>query len=190
MTRFHQALLIGSFVPLCWLGIMIVHELGHVLVILATDGVVEKVVLHPLTISRTDAGANPRPLAVVWAGPVCGVLLPLLACGFAGLVGFRWTYLLRSFAGFCLIANGCYIGAGSFGGIGDAGDMLRHGSSIWMLWLFGGATVPLGLFLWNGQGVHFGFGAANGRVDHRAACVCLGLLVAIVVLEMMFSSTC
>jgi hypothetical protein len=83
--------------------------------------------------------------------------------------------------------TGAYIGVGSFGRIGDAGDMLRHGSPIWSLWLFGAATFPLGLYLWNGLGPHFGLGAAAGKVDHRAAYVCCGLLVLTVILEVALS---
>jgi hypothetical protein len=69
MRRIDQLVLVGSFLPLCWLG----------------------------TISRTDLSFNPHPLLVVWAGPVLGVLLPMA-------------------------------------GVGDAGDMLRHGSPAWQLW--------------------------------------------------------
>ena len=47
-----------------------VHELGHVLAAWATGGLVTDVVLHPLTISRTDVRPNPRPLAVAWGGAV------------------------------------------------------------------------------------------------------------------------
>ena len=77
MKRLHQVLLIGTFLPLCWLAMMDVHELGHVVGAVATGGRVEKVVLDPLTISRTDVLPNPNPLLVVWAGPIVGVLLPL-----------------------------------------------------------------------------------------------------------------
>lgn len=184
MKRFHQILLIGSFLPLCWLWMMAVHELGHVIGLMTTGGTVEKVVLHPLAISRTDAAMNPHPLVVVWAGPVIGVLLPLVLTTIAAVTRFRWAYLLRFFSGFCLIANGCYIGVGSFESVGDAGDMLRNGSPIWMLWLFGLLTVPVGLYLWNGLGPRFGLGLAKGEVDHRAAYVCVGLLVVTVLLEL------
>ncbi len=51
MKRVHQSVLIGSFLPLCWLGMMAVHELGHVVGAWLTGGRVAKVVLHPLTIS-------------------------------------------------------------------------------------------------------------------------------------------
>lgn len=67
MARVHQAVLIGSTVLGSWLGMQAVHEAGHVVGAWLTDGRVARVVLHPLTISRTDLAENPRPLAVVWA---------------------------------------------------------------------------------------------------------------------------
>src|SRR5262245_11944067 len=148
-----------------------VHEFGHVVGAWASGGRVERVVLHPLTISRTDLAVNPQPLVVVWAGPVVGVLLPL-----AGWAATR-SYLARFFAGFCLIANGAYIGGGSFDGVGDAGEMLRHGSPMWSLWVFGAAGVAVGLALWHRLGPHFGLGSANGHVSARAAWGCLAALV-------------
>jgi len=167
---------------------MVVHECGHVLGAVTSGGTVERVILHPLTISRTDVSPNPHPLIVVWAGPFVGVLLPL-----ALLVVFRagripLTYLVQFFAGFCLIANGAYIGVGSFARIGDAGDMVRHGSPIWCLWLFGAAAFPLGLYLWNRLGPHFGLGSAAGAVEHRAAYISCGLLLLTIILEVALSS--
>jgi hypothetical protein len=188
MTRLPQVLLIGSFLPLCWLAMMAVHELGHVVGAVVTGGRVERVVLHPLTISRTDVSPNPSPLFVVWAGPVLGVLLPLVIFLISKLGRFKWAYLVQFFAGFCLIANGAYIGVGSFGRIGDSGEILRHGSPMWSLWLFGAACFPLGLYLWNGLGPHFGLGTAAGNVDNRAVYVSCGLLVLTVMLEMALSS--
>jgi hypothetical protein len=56
-----QVLLVGSLVPLCWLGMQAVHEFGHVAALWASGGTVAKVVLHPLTISRTDPGRPRSP---------------------------------------------------------------------------------------------------------------------------------
>jgi len=156
---------------------MALHELGHILAANGSGGTVTKVVLHPLTISRTDVSPNPHPLFVVWAGPIGGALMPLAIWGTATVVKWRHAYLLRFLAGFCLLANGAYIGIGSFDKIGDAGDMLRLGSPIWLLWAFGSISAPLGLFLWHGLGRHFGFGAARGRVDHNAAWGCFAFAV-------------
>jgi Peptidase M50B-like len=160
-NRFHQALLILSFIPLCWIGMMAVHELGHVIAAWLTGGTVTKVILHPLAISRTDVSPNPNPLLVVWGGPVIGVIAPLLIWLFFYYARSPLTYLARFFAGFCLIANGAYIGAGSFDRIGDTGEMLKHGTPVWFLWLFGLITFPIGLRLWHGLGVNFGCGESH-----------------------------
>jgi len=159
----HQVLLIASALLASWLGMQAIHETGHVLGAWATGGSVERVVLHPLTISRTDLAQNPHPLVVAWAGPIVGVFVPLFFWGLASVFcgtrdGFgRLRWFLRFFAGFCLLANGLYIGLGSFGAIGDCGDMLRHGSQPWQLWLFGLITAPLGLYFWHGLGPRLGF---------------------------------
>ena len=183
MKRFHQWLLIGSILPLSWLGMMAVHEFGHVLGAWYTGGTVRKVVLHPLTISRTDLSHNPEPLVVTWAGPVLGVLLPLAAFGAAAGLRLPGAYLLRFFAGFCLIANGGYIGGGSFDRLGDARDLQRHGAPLWQLWAFGLLTVVAGLLLWHRLGPHFGLGKGGGRVSPGAAYACLIMLAAVVTAE-------
>jgi hypothetical protein len=182
VQRLHQSVLILSAVLSCWLGMQAVHESGHVLGARLTGGRVARVVLHPLTISRTDLAENPSPLLVVWAGPVLGCLLPLAAWGIAAAMRYSWAWLLRFFAGFCLVANGAYIAGGAFDGVGDAGVMLRNGSPLWSLLAFGAVTAPLGLWLWHRQGEHFGLGPAKGRVSTTAAYACLAILVALIAL--------
>ena len=112
VKRLLQVLLIATFIGFCWLGMQIVHEAGHVLVARLTGGEVVKVALHPLIVSRTDLGLNPHPLAVVWGGPLFGSLFPLLLFGLAAALRWAGVYLFRFFAGFCLVANGVYIGIG------------------------------------------------------------------------------
>jgi hypothetical protein len=167
VKRFHQFLLIASTLVACWLGMQQVHETGHVLAGLITGAEVQKVVLNPTSISRTDLGANPHPLLVVWAGPVFGSAFPLSILIICIWRKLTFTFVIRFFAGFCCIANGAYIAYGVFDAIGDAGDMLRYGSSVWQLLLFGAVTIPIGFWLWNGQGKFFGLGTANGNVDAR-----------------------
>ena len=165
---------------LSWFAMMAVHELGHVLGALVSGGAVTRVVLHPLTISRTDVAPNPHPLLVVWAGPLFGAAAPLLAWIAAKSARVPFWFVLQFFAGFCLIANGAYLGVGSFDNIGDAGDLIRHGAPIWQLWLFGIICVPSGLWLWHGLGPHFGFGDADGKVHAPTAYGCLILVIATV----------
>lgn len=175
MKRMNQVILIASFLPFCWLAFMAFHELGHVMAAWMTGGTIGQVILHPLAISRTDVSPNPNPLVTVWAGPIVGILLPLLVWGVFWKFKIRGDYLARFFAGFCLIANGAYIGIGSFENIGDAGDMMRYGTPIWLLWLFGILTVPLGFLAWHKLGPQFGLGESNGAVDEWAAYASLGL---------------
>lgn len=175
MKRLNQFILIASFLPFCWFAMMTVHELGHIIAGYLSGGNVNKVVIHPLAISRTDVSPNPMPLLVAWAGPLIGIVLPLTAWGVLRCFKIPGDYLARFFAGFCLIANGAYIGIGSFDKVGDAGDLLWNGSSSWELWLFGIVTIPIGFLLWHGIGPKFGLGEANGKVDEWAAYLSLAL---------------
>jgi hypothetical protein len=178
----HRIILILSVLLGSWLGMQTMHESGHAIAAMASGGRVEKVVLCPLTISRTDLAHNPQPLFVVWAGPVFGVVAPMILWGVAVGLNLPGAFVLRFFAGFCLIANGAYIGIGSFDNVGDCGTMLRHGSSPWQLWLFGAVTVPFGLWLWHRQGVHFGLETPGGQVDPRVAYCSFGIFIALLVL--------
>ncbi|MGI8978446.1 MAG: M50 family metallopeptidase [Pirellulaceae bacterium] len=184
--QFHREILIASTLLGSWLGMQAVHELGHVCGAWLTGGRVQQVVLHPLTISRTDLAENPAPLAVVWAGPLVGVLIPLplwLAAAAAKMPG---SFVLRFFAGFCLVANGLYISLGSFGRIGDCGEMLRHGSELWHLWLFGLVTVPGGVWLWHGQGTEFGLGKSPRPVSPKVAYIALTICCFTLAAEFIF----
>jgi hypothetical protein len=188
MRRVGQVILIVTFLGFCWLGFQAEHELGHVTGAWLTGGKVTKVVLHPYTISRTDVEPNPHPLFVVWAGPVVGTVLPLLAFLVAAWARAPDIYLFRFFAGPCLIANGCYIGFGWIDQAGDAGVMLVHGAERWTCILFGLATAPRGLHLWHRQGSHFGLGPSRRNVKRSAVIDSAALFFAIVLLELAFSS--
>jgi hypothetical protein len=188
MHRQPQIVLIFSLLVTSWLAMQVVHELGHVLGAWYTGGTVIKVVLRPWTISRTQIGVNPAPLFVTWAGPLVGAALPLL--GWLAASAFRCPlrYLLRFFAGFCLVANGAYIGGGALERIGDAGDLRRHGSPLWLLFVFGAVAVSLGLALWHRQGRYFGFAGANGYVNRWAIFSCLVALLAVLAVDFVFGS--
>jgi hypothetical protein len=185
--RWQPWCLIGAGLPLCWLLMMVVHEAGHVLGACGTGGVVEHVVLHPLKISRTDLARNPAPAVVAWSGPLLGSALPLGLYWLARRLRWQVTFLLRFFAGFCLIANGVYIGAGSLDGVGDADDMLRAGSPMGCLWLFAVISSVSGLILWHRLGPQFGLGPHAAPLKSRWACLICGLLLLVVVVELLLA---
>lgn len=182
-----NAILVTALPPLCWLAMQIVHEAGHVLAAWATGGTVTAVVLHPLAISRTDVSPNPSPLIVVWGGPLAGVIVPILA--WLAVARLRWpsAYLWRFFAGFCLIANGVYIGSGVVEPVGDTADLVRLGVPSWMLAVFGLVTVPPGFLLWNGLGPSFGFGKDGRLVPGRHVWGTTLVLAGVVAAELVWS---
>jgi hypothetical protein len=184
MHRFYQILLIVAFGATSWLAMMAVHEFGHVLHAWLSGGRVTAVVLNPRDFSRTDVLPNPHPFLVAWGGPLLGCLIPLVLLLAARWASWRYAYLASAFAGFCLIANGAYLAAGSFFPNGDdAGVLLRHGAAQWQLVGFGVAAISGGLFLWHGLGRHFGFAGAQGRVDPKAAIGCAIALVVVILVE-------
>lgn len=187
MQRLHQVVLLVSSLLLAWLAMQAVHEFGHVLGAWMTGGKVIQVILHPLTISRTDVSPNPAPLTVVWAGPLVGCFLPLVVFFVCRQFRFSGTYWFRFFAGICLIANGAYIGIGSFDGIGDAGVMLAKGSSMWQLWLFGVVALTTGVKLCDGLGPSFGFGESKGEVSRQATYMVTTALICAVLAEVLLS---
>ncbi len=152
MQRMNQFVFIITLLALCWFLMMTLHELGHVIGARLTGGTVQRVILYPLAISRTDVSPNLNPLAVVWLGPILGSLIPIIIPWFvpnryAALQDMVWF-----FAGFCLIANGAYISFGAFDRVGDCDVMLLHGSPLWVLLAYGGVSLAIGMFVWHRLG--------------------------------------
>lgn len=152
MLRVRQILFAVFLLALSWWTMQAVHELGHVVGALVTGGTIERILLSPLSISRTDVSPNPHPAIVVWLGPLLGCLLPIAI--FAAIPHQHKTAhrLACFFAGFCLIANGAYIAFGSSNRVGDCGEMLRTGTSLWAMATFGAMAIPTGLYLWHRLG--------------------------------------
>ena len=182
MNRLFQALLIVSTVGLSWLLMMAVHELGHVWHGWLSGARLDAVHLPLVGFSRTDFLENPHPLFVAWGGAVWGCLLPLAFWIVVRRFAKPYAYLAAWFAGFCLVANGAYLLGGAFraGDADDGGMILQHGGARWQLLTFGIVAISAGLYLWNGLGPHFGFGAAEGKVD-RGVAVGVAILLAITI---------
>lgn len=180
---FGNSLLVG-----CWLAMMGVHELGHVLGGIISGGEIARVVLHPLAISRTDLTVNPHPAVVVWAGPLWGVLFPLGLLLVANRLRWSVASWVQFFAGFCLIANGAYIAGGALEGIGDCGVMHQTGTPLWLMWSFGLLTVPAGFWLWHRLGSFRNWRRHPERVSEQSAWGMFLAVVALVALLVCFSA--
>lgn len=188
MPRFYQLLFVISLVAICWLAMMGVHELGHVIGGLLTGGSVSQVILHPLSISRTDLSDNPYPAIVVWAGPILGVLIPLVLLMIVRRLQWSQIRFVQFFVGFCLIANGAYIAGGSWDGIGDCGVMLHTGTPLWIMWSFGLLTIPTGFLLWHRLGTLQDWWRTPESITPRAAWTTFLILIAMIVLMDLFSA--
>lgn len=169
---------------LSWLGMQLIHELGHVCGAVLTGGSVTRVILHPFTISRTDVDPNPAPGTVAWCGPLAGSVLPLLGhwivSSFApAAIRQRLGGMAGFFAGFCLIANGAYLLFGTADRVGDCGELLRTGSPPWTLYLFGLTSFTAGLFVWHRMGSVRRFVNSPQRTTAEAVAVMTAALLAI-----------
>jgi hypothetical protein len=189
MDRCFQAILMISTASLSWLMMMVLHECGHVLHGWLSSARLVRVDLPLWSFSQTDFAANPHPALVAWGGGIWGCLLPLALWLIVRTTTPRYAFLAKWFAGFCLIANGAYMAAGSFfdHGTDDAGVILQYHGTSWQLLVFGIPAVVAGLYFWNGLGPHFGLGAGSGRVDRKAAVGMAIALLIVVCLEVMVS---
>jgi hypothetical protein len=185
MDRLYQALLIVGTLGFSWLGMMAVHELGHVIHVWASGGAVRQIVLPLLGFSRTDVSLNPHPLLVARGGALWGAILPLVLLLAVRRFGRRFAFLAAFFAGFCLIANGAYLAGGAWINAGDAADLLHLGASRWQLLGFGLPAIAVGLLLLNGLGPNFGLAQPHGRVDRRAALLAASACIAIVLADLL-----
>lgn len=86
------------------------------------------------------------------------------------------------------MANGVYLGMGTWTGDGDAGDLLTTGASGWHLVIFGLVASACGFALWHGQGATFGFKNNHERITLGSVILAVGLLVVTLGLELCFST--
>ncbi|WP_437229858.1 M50 family metallopeptidase [Planctomicrobium sp. SH661] len=167
-----------------WLLMQVIHELGHVLAAWMVGGTILHVDLHPLHISETAIRPKPWPEFVVWSGPVVASIVPLLVWGAGRQLRSEWEPCLRFFAGFCLIANGAYLGSAIVAPVGDAFDLVQLGTPRWQLGVFGLVTVPVGIRFWDGLSKKMGIGPQAEPIPWKQVIILAMLLVLIIALEL------
>ena len=149
MKKVLRTALALAFLYACWLGMLALHEFGHVFNAHVVGAQVKEVIIPRLGFSQTVIGHNPATQFVGWGGATMGCIIPLMACGLARLFTRRVPGALRFFTGFCLIANGAYMGLGWLGGANDSADLVKHGESPVKLIFFGVSATFVGLLLWH-----------------------------------------
>jgi hypothetical protein len=130
-----------------WLGMMLVHELGHVLHAWISGAHVESVSIPLLGFSRTEVSHNSNPIFVAWGGLVWGIILPMVPWALARAVRTRAAAGARFFATICLIGNGAYMCSVLTDPIGDVADIRAGGGPAWPLALAGIAALLSGVLL-------------------------------------------
>jgi hypothetical protein len=137
---------------LCWLGMMAVHESGHIIHTWLAGGIVSHVSFPLIGFSQTHVTYNPAPAFVAGGGFVWGSLIPLLFLLLSYFLHARFYRLMQFFTGFCLIANGLYLAIGWTMIAGDGHDLHRLGTPVWGMILTGTMLLCSGLYLWHRLG--------------------------------------
>ena len=187
MARANKWVHVCALILFSWLGMMAVHECGHVLAAVATGGRIQKVVLFPLAFSRTDVSPNPKPLLVCWSGILVGAILPAACWNIVSRIQSPWVAMLRFFAGFCLVANGGYLLGGAIMNGADVADLILLGTPRWVPIIAGGIMLSLGLCMWHGLGPGIGFGRQAISPRWRQTLILIAIVVGIIVIELIFS---
>jgi hypothetical protein len=170
-----------------WLGMQVLHELGHVLGAVLTGGQVSHVLLKPWAFSRTDLVTNPHPRFVAWAGIIAGIAFPLAIWTASRKMLPGTTPCLRFFAGFCMVATGAYMIGGTIFNAGDPADLGVLGMPAWRMIATGGMALAAGLATWNGLAGKLGFGRGGKTVSRAAAMTSSAILIVLVIVELLIS---
>lgn len=177
---------------LSWLLMQVVHEQGHVLVAWISGMTVVDVILHPLRISETVIEPKPVPTAVIWAGPVVGSVIPGILWGLDRSLRGKKDLpeaCLRFFAGFCLLANGAYLGSAFQMPVGDAFDLVQGGTPLWQLGLFGLIGMGLGLWCWDSLRPRLGIGRDAAPISGKSAALTALALAILLLIELVVLSS-
>lgn len=91
-------------------------------------------------------------------------------------------------AGFCLIANGAYIGVGAFDPVGDAKELVALGVSRWVLFGYGVVALGAGLWIWHRCSERLGFGRDRKAVVASHTWGVSGVCVLVTLLGLLFGN--
>jgi hypothetical protein len=125
-----------------WLIMTLSHELGHVLAGWIGGAQLIRLELRPWHLPDSIFAADRHRLVTLWAGPVLGSAVPLMA---AVTIGRPMAWFT---AWFCLLANASYLLLGYVSGDVelDSAKLIRAGAQPWHLIAAVALALPLGYY--------------------------------------------
>ncbi|WP_146580826.1 hypothetical protein [Neorhodopirellula pilleata] len=126
------------------------HEIGHLIGGWCGGATLTGYSVSPWRLPFSLHNPDPNPMLTLWAGPVLGVTLPILA---ALLIRQSWCWFV---ADFCLLANGVYLALAWWAGdrFLDTPRMLAAGVAPISIITFCLATVALGYVRFRADCIH------------------------------------
>lgn len=187
LNRLWTIWLVLASLAAAWLGMMLVHEAGHILFAWLTGAAVERVSLPIIGFSQTHLGVNPRPVTVAWGGFVVGTVVPFSIWAVAFWRRWKIEPGLRLFAAICLLANGAYMASALAQPIGDVEDIILNGGASWPLMVSGTLVLLAGVLLLTWRGIADLFRRAC-RATPGAVALATGALVAVCLISLVISA--
>lgn len=139
-SRANRLLTSAALLASSWVAMTFLHELGHVIGGWLGGGRLVDYELAPWHLPYSLHTPDPHPRLTLWAGPLFGVIAPVLA---ALIIRCNWATFI---ADFCLLANGCYLALAWLSGdrLLDTPRMLAAGIRPFEIVAFCAITIGIG----------------------------------------------
>lgn len=148
MTR--RILLFTVLLIASWVMMTLTHELGHIIGGWLGGATLTDHDLAPWHLPYSTHSPDPIPLLTLWAGPMLGVLVPVV---FALAVRRKWVWFI---ADFCVLANGAYLALAWASGdrLLDTPRLLEAGTPPFTIALYCSVAIGLGYVRFRRDCVH------------------------------------
>ena len=135
-----RILTLVAMIGASWCVMTLTHEVGHILGGWCCGATLTDYDLLPWHLPYSFFEPDPLPLVTLWAGPILGVIVPMVI---ALAVRRDWAWFI---AYFCLLANGAYIAVGWYSGDAelDTSKLIRNGAHPFSILLYCFATIVFG----------------------------------------------